>query len=579
MKKQLVLESTQPATILKRFKIVKSLLEGENTVEGISYESKVSKSTVYSFLKIIENIKKIDVNHIARESEPAMPHIGGVSVGYNEYYLSNEAKLYFSTQIDLWEKLPSHDIEFIKELRTLLSPQKNRLFEACKNNDIDTVKELISQGYSIDIKDGYGFTGLFYATRFRFYNIVELLVRNNADINFIYNGDSNSNFYNESPIDFAIKTNDKKLIDILLKHCKNFKRAFRYAIINEDEELFNTICSYSPKLDPQQLGELLLIATQHKKSNFANKLIELGADVNFHDEKNITPLYYALLAGKKELVNLLLKRNATVIFDINNAGKLLSAVIESKDVELLKIAIDLGMNVNKYMSLGETTLYWVLNNRYDLEYIKKLIEFGADINPAKGYAPILAIRDTETFFYFIEKGADIRVSNTDGTLLHRAAKNGNYKIAEYLIKHKLNVNQKSTWGKTPLYWAVYEGHFEIVKLLIDNRAKIDFREYNGDTLLHIAAEKRDSRIAEILIKKNINVNQQGHLGYTPLHLAVQMNRFEIVKLLVENGAKIDVRGTAKGYNRVTPISLAIEKRNQEIQLYLETKMKEQITKK
>ncbi|RUP51487.1 ankyrin repeat-containing domain protein [Jimgerdemannia flammicorona] len=68
--------------------------------------------------------------------------------------------------------------------------------------------------------------------------------------------------------------------------------------------------------------------------------------------------------------------------------------------------------------------------------------------------------------------------------------------------------------------------------------------YNNEwTLLHEAAKLRDLKLIEILIMDlKANVNHQGYNKITPLHIAVENNLPEVVKILCATfGADIEIK--------------------------------------
>ena len=83
----------------------------------------------------------------------------------------------------------------------------------------------------------------------------------------------------------------------------------------------------------------------------------------------------------------------------------------------------------------------------------------------------VAGRHVELTRLLIDKGADVNYALKDGsTTLLYAAQRGLLEIARLLIDNGADVNQATNNGATPLYYAAQEGHREIVKLLLANDA-------------------------------------------------------------------------------------------------------------
>ena len=95
------------------------------------------------------------------------------------------------------------------------------------------------------------------------------------------------------------------------------------------------------------------------------------------------------------------------------------------------------------------------------------------------------------------------INNTgvDGwTLLHHAAAAGQYKIADFLISKKADINAQAIKGETPLHLAVSWSREKIIKLLIINGANVNVRNKYGNTPLQIAKTNGDREAIKLLEK-------------------------------------------------------------------------------
>ncbi|CAM4233161.1 MULTISPECIES: ankyrin repeat domain-containing protein [Bacillus cereus group] len=114
----------------------------------------------------------------------------------------------------------------------------------------------------------------------------------------------------------------------------------------------------------------------------------------------------------------------------------------------------------------------------------------------------------EIIEYLINSGIDIHAKG--GTFstnaLERAATKGYLHIAEYLIKHHVEMDTSEP-DRNPLFAAIYSGHFEIVKLLVMNGIDITIK-YSGNNMKDMdaytfAVERGEMKIAEYL-KRRLN---------------------------------------------------------------------------
>ncbi|SCC39221.1 ankyrin repeat domain-containing protein [Bacillus mycoides] len=114
----------------------------------------------------------------------------------------------------------------------------------------------------------------------------------------------------------------------------------------------------------------------------------------------------------------------------------------------------------------------------------------------------------EIIEYLVNSGIDIHAKGgTFSTnVLERAATKGYLYIAEYLIKHHVEMDTSEP-DRSPLFAAIYSSHFEIVKLLVMNGIDITIK-YSGNNMKDMdaytfAVERGEMKIADYL-KRNLN---------------------------------------------------------------------------
>ncbi|HDR3889014.1 TPA: ankyrin repeat domain-containing protein [Bacillus cereus] len=114
----------------------------------------------------------------------------------------------------------------------------------------------------------------------------------------------------------------------------------------------------------------------------------------------------------------------------------------------------------------------------------------------------------EIIEYLVNSGIDIHAKGgTFSTnVLERAATKGYLHIAEYLIKHHVEMDTSES-DRSPLFAAIYSSHFEIVKLLVMNGIDITIK-YSGNNMKDMdaytfAVERGEMKIADYL-KRNLN---------------------------------------------------------------------------
>ena len=114
----------------------------------------------------------------------------------------------------------------------------------------------------------------------------------------------------------------------------------------------------------------------------------------------------------------------------------------------------------------------------DIEMVRVLLDYGVDVNSRNEdgwtplyYAPNSYSNDPGAARLLLDRGADPNLGAKDGqTPLHEALKYGWIEMARLLIEHGANVEVKGRRGKTALEIASEKQHDEIVKLLMEHGA-------------------------------------------------------------------------------------------------------------
>ncbi|KAI4475845.1 hypothetical protein M0802_015007 [Mischocyttarus mexicanus] len=116
------------------------------------------------------------------------------------------------------------------------------------------------------------------------------------------------------------------------------------------------------------------------------------------------------------------------------------------------------------------------------------------------------------------KGISADIEDSAGyTALHYAARHGNYRICEMLLKYGANVNAKTRCGQaTALHRAATQGHYYVVEVLLKYGANANLKDADEYTALHRAIIAAHFPVCKILIphsdlsivdKKNRTVKQ------------------------------------------------------------------------
>ena len=147
-----------------------------------------------------------------------------------------------------------------------------------------------------------------------------------------------------------------------------------------------------------------------KKVAFA---LNLGANINFKSNIDITPLHWATYKINKELVEILISAGADVNAKNNTDIAPLHLAIINDEIDLLTLLISAGADVNSEM--GDTfgykcnVLHFAISIGCRVNIVKLLIEAGVDINAknSEGKIPLDLARTPEMKTLLIEHGATL----------------------------------------------------------------------------------------------------------------------------------------------------------------------------
>ena len=286
-------------------------------------------------------------------------------------------------------------------------------------------------------------------------------------------------------------------------------------------------------------------------------LIETGADVNAAEGfGGNTPLHEAVEQGNGEIVKILVAAGA----DVNAEGFMsrtpLSLAAEEGATEIMRILLRPGLDAGTSAdgedkeaaptpSIGSEALFTAIE-KDDVEMVRLLVETGGDVNAAEGFG--------------------------GNTPLHEAVEKGDVEIVKILVAAGADVNAEGFMSRTPLTLAAEEGATEIMQILLgsgpsaDTSADGEDKEAAstpsiGSEALYTAIEKGDHEMVRLLVEAGADVNAaEGFGGNTPLHEAVEQGDVEMVKILVAAGADVN----AEGFMSRTPLTLAAEEGATEI---------------
>ena len=400
-----------------------------------------------------------------------------------------------------------------------------QLMEAIENNNLESVRMLVSRGANINYRGQHVETPLIKAMLCDDSRICRVLLDAGAEVNL-----ATINGY--SPLTFACLQNNFEFVRMLCGHHADIslrtQEGWTPLILastnssvffdNMDHPFFHNLIEivfkyahYHPDFNPVHIVNLLL---------------DCGADPNESNIFGTTSLMAAAsMANYPILKSLLVRKTAIDLQDTEGKTALMYAVISTIE-ELIDSLIHMRL-VSHTVQLS------------DFMTPQMLAQIKPQFEPQKE----LCVN------YLINNGADIRAKDKKGiSILTHAARTGNVNVVKNLVGNGANVHVKSPRGITPLYAAAINGHNDVVEFILSQGADIDVKLNDGETPLMAAVWNGQVETVALLINKGADVNAKKFTHYKPsgessLVWATHQDRTEkndnydkIFKLLAQAGA-------------------------------------------
>lgn len=421
-----------------------------------------------------------------------------------------------------------------------------QLFAAIKQGDEVQVEALIRAGADVNAPNDEGRTPLDHATEWKRVNIINILLKNGADIN-------NAKIRIPHNHDYAVNTEGTQAFAAIVKHTVKLESAGLFVSQEnlDQKKVFFDKCSKLSKIiipcfryreackaEVKKMKNMNIdrtgkIGTSHHQFLSETNIIKLAEYLSIPairkaletgQYKEEFPLYGNLIAIQHEKA----KQNQLNNPIVKQAQKSHEHPREIKDIEILK-------KLNAFEDLSETNIIERTKAVLKEEDPDKYKEWEEDnFNPNHLF----------------------KLNYQYGTLLHLACWCEDERIVKFLIGTKIiDVNKELDFQKvSPLMAAAEKSSQSVMEMLLEAGANAEALDREGNTLLHYATrDKKGIDKIQFLIKKGKNVNASNESRETPLHNAARHCPTDIISILLKNGAKVNALDM---YNH-TPLHNAI----------------------
>jgi len=297
----------------------------------------------------------IEATHLHRACERNYPHVvqflleRGAKVDLQAFYIALNQGFYEIAQVLL-----------DKASREMLGFEENKesLFHvACQVGSESFVKEFISRGVNINVKDSGGATPLHDACFGGQCEIVKILLDQGAEKDARDADD-------RTPLEYAILGKRREVVAFLLQDEEiDRKDALRTACLVEELEFVILLLETKMILEEDTISEPLIDAIQKKNKAMVQLLLEKfleEGDVN-EKIKGDTLLGYACAHGSLEIVELIIEKGANPIDDFGLS--LRDLAFEKGDEAMSQFLKDQGIKYKKYISPLQRMLFRITSIR------------------------------------------------------------------------------------------------------------------------------------------------------------------------------------------------------------------------
>lgn len=253
------------------------------------------------------------------------------------------------------------------------------------------------------------------------------------------------------------------------------------------------------------------------------KKLDDGANPNFADYDQRTPLHLAAAEGHLRICALLIEHGANVERKDRWANTPLAEAIDNGHSDVQTLLKSHGASDEKRTCVDNV----------NMELMR-----------------VAAQGDVEAVRSRIVAGADVTYADYDRrTPLHLACTEGHPEVAELLLVNGASPEAIDRKGRSPVDDAVKNGHRSILRVLRQYGANIprhlfeaqpELENQKGMDLIEHAARGRVDAVKKA-IDQGANANFADYDRRTALHLACVEGRLDVVRVLLETGAVVNVR--------------------------------------
>jgi len=469
------------------------------------------------------------------------------------------------------------------------------LVSAAGSDHPDVVKLLLENDENEPVSREEAQTALYCACLDGHENTSKVLVKWGADPNLLPASML-------SPLRAAIQSGNLSLVQYLLSNgadpnqMTQWGTALHLAASLGAKEILDEILRHGADLEAlDSFGRTPLVhAVVEGRTDIVEVLLKRGASPNPGDEVS-SPLIFAILPGKTDIVRLLIAHGADPEWKGADGDTAIMLAASFGQQDIVQILLDAGANVNASDNWQTTALIKAVATSEEPSMVQFLIRHGAELDAADqwGRSALTMARElqySQMERVLVEAGAvDAReqakqeaseaakLAAKQRRMIHEglfgAARTGELKPMDDVFDLITTPDLRDDTGSTPFMMAAVNGHFEVANLLLEMGADANACDDQGQNALTKAIILDRSESIPYLKKLGCEKQEitdkpkKKRVKKPPADIvqAVMVNDLKRVRELLESGADPNQLDSAK---RKTPLIIATENGNADMVLLL-----------
>ncbi|HCI6645941.1 TPA: ankyrin repeat domain-containing protein [Klebsiella variicola subsp. variicola] len=300
-----------------------------------------------------------------------------------------------------------------------------------------------------------------------------------------------------------------------------------------------------------------LLACKYDAPATIEAMLNNGIDVDGQDKTGLSGLMVAAAENRRDVVALLLKRQAKPNLQTRQGvTALMLAAARGSDAAIIGDLLQAGASVNQTSVEKSTALMSAIADggdvRNDYQHILAMKKPDAPVEKESALDKIVGATAAKSL------ATGNRALMTEDMALQLAPgafKKNVDEIVALLIRHGADVKAVNASGESAFFLAVdHARSTETITTLANAGADTSLADKSGTTPLMLAAAGQGSpAVIAALVQRGAKVDQVSANDLSPLMLAVKMNNKANVEALLEAGASVNLSNkagyTAIGYSR------------------------------